>query len=193
MSSTRLEAINDELGGLISDERKKKVVDIQEEVFRRKLLPVAVSRYSNIDREIDLTHWQAITGESPTYGVRVMRGSEFLFETPPLILSPEVTFEGGALLRRLKEAERLEKAGLPKGDLMDADKLKPSLRVKGLQQALITWVYIFRYFGIVLDPVDDDGNVISSSVENIENSPSEPTEKTNMGQWDDDDEEMGHL
>lgn len=157
MATTRMQDINDELTALISTEKKSKIVDIDEDVFKHRLLPLAVARYSNVDYEIELTHWQAVTGESPYHGVRVIRNGMPLYTTPPLILTPKVSFDGASLLDNLKDAEKREKSGLPAGDIMDEEKLKPSLSITSLSQALNTWVYIFRLYGIKLIPLSPDG------------------------------------
>lgn len=189
MASNTLEEINNELGDLIQQQRKKLIVDVDEHTFRHRLLPLAAARYSNVDKEIDLTHWQAITGRSPTHGVRVIRDGIPLFTTPPLILSPEMSFQGKDLNTAIREAEKRERAGFPKGELMDKDVLQPHLQVKGLASSLTTWVLILRFYGIHLQVVDENGVVVNQPTP-VPALPDEtkPTDKAELYEEEDDGE-----
>ena len=188
MASNKLQNINDELSELLSAKQRDAIITVSEETFRHKLLPLAVARYSNVDYDIELTHWQQVTGQLPTNGVRVMRGSKELFITPPLILTPELTF-GTSLLTRLKEAEKRESSGLPKGELMDKESLKPNLSVRHLSDALSKWVLIFRLYGIVLDIVDGEGNVTASLNAAVSPKESEEPEQIRKIEYEEDDDD----
>lgn len=140
------------------EQYRKNVVAVSEEVFRRRLLPLAVSRYTSIDFEedIELTHWQQTTGNAPYYGVKVMRGGEVYLETPPLILSPEITFEGESILERVNAVQKAERTGNTAGDVMDSKLMQPIFKTRGLSDAVHAWLLIFRLYGIHVVPKDDE-------------------------------------
>ncbi len=194
MATQKMQKINDEIGPLIEEQLRGRIVEVSEETFRRKLLPIAVARYTNVEHDIELTNWQAITGEEPTFGVRVMRGKECIFTTPPLILKPEIKFEGSTLLERLKTAEAREKQGLPKGDIMDGEALKPNLTIKDLGAALNTWVLIFRYYGIRLIPKDaEDGEDVAELKVDTDPKVEVVSTPEPVGRWDDDEDDDGDV
>lgn len=148
--------VNSELQDAIGKLSKENIVEVDIEVFRRKLLPLAVSRYSNIDVELDLRHWEATTGKPPYHGVRVMKNGKELFETPPLILTPRITLKGESIASSLQAARIEERNGMPKKDVLDSDVSTPVVEIPRSADAISTWVYIFKYFGVVLTIIGDD-------------------------------------
>lgn len=170
----------------IGKERAKKIVDVDEEVFKAKLLPLAVARYSNTEYDVELTHWQNITGAAPTFGVNVMRNGEYLYTTPPLILSPRIEFNGESLLSRMNESSRNDQLGLAKMETMDSDVMKPEVEVIGLQSALMTWISIFQLYGIKLVVNDDSKDDSTDEPVAVQ----EPTPTQEMEFEDDEDGEI---
>ena len=156
VSSERSKEITDEFDVQINKIEQNQIVDVTESVFVSRLLPLALSRYVNIGEELHLGHWKAITGKKPTYGVRVRRPDGTSFVTPPLVLSPEVTFQGDSLLARLNEADAASSAGKPPVEVMDADALRPSFKTRGIGPALNAWLLIFKLYKIKLVPLTDE-------------------------------------
>lgn len=175
---------NLELESHINDMRDRNIVKVPESVFKHKLLPLAVARYSNIDTELPLTHWQAVTGESPTNGVAVTRNGVVLFETPPLILTPTISFDTDSILTRVKEAERNTANGVPNDDIID-ESMGANIRVNKIGAALTTWIHIFRLYGIKLDIIEDADDTSAES----DSTPVEDVEVKHDDRWDDEDGE----
>lgn len=163
---------NDELARLIREVHDDRLATVDEEVFKRKLLPLAVARYSNVDYEIDLGHWQLVTNKAPTLPVKVTRNGKHLFTAPPLILSPSLEFKGSSLIEELKAAEKARQSGLVDREVMDSERLQPLLTVNNLNDAITCWMYIFAFYGIKLVPIDDKADDSTDTVKAITTSSS---------------------
>lgn len=187
----------------IEEAKKKKYRDnvktVSESQFKHRLLPLAVMRYTTVDfeGEVDLTHWQTVTGVSPIYGVKVIKNGEVYFETPPLVLSPEITFEGESILERVNMVQKAERTGNTAGDVMDQSLMKPIFKTRGLSDAVHAWLLIFRLYGIHVVPSEqvnesDENQVKDADIPAPEvdssSSDEETVSPTKVQRWVEDDD-----
>ncbi len=149
MANEDINEINTAISEHIVRVNAEKIAEIDEQVFVHRLLPLAVSHYSDIGVELELTLWQELTGFPPMFGVHVMRDGKRLMTTPPLILSPKLSMTQEPFIDRLNAIHQANAKNLPSKDLFDESN-RPIIVVDGAANALNKWPLIFKFYGIQL-------------------------------------------